>query len=172
MSYMPVAVSYRSRATAAASSGAPERMDGASAKRGADAVLEGRRLPAELLLCARRVGRRVPEQELELPARDERRDAEARGQEVAGRGDGARQRNRHHGWHAAAARHPHDRLGELAERDVAIAEDVTLAVAAVFRREQLPPGDAVLVHHAHAARRDRRHAPARDGPEHLLVERD
>src|SRR4051794_41922621 len=127
MSYMPVAVSYRSWATAAASSGAPGRMDRASGKRGADAVLEGRGLPAELLLCARRVGRRVPEQELELPARDERRDAEARGQEVAGRGDGARQRNRHHGWHAAAARHPPDRLGGLAEPDGAGAGEGTAA---------------------------------------------
>src|SRR4051812_42079794 len=148
MSYMPVAVSYRSRATAAASSGAPGRMDRASGKRGADAVLEGRGLPAELLLCTRRVGRRVPEQELELTARDERRDAEARGQEVAGRGGGAGHRHWHDGRHAPAAGHPHDGLGELAKRGVPVAEDVALAVVPVLGREELAPGYPVLVHHA------------------------
>src|SRR3954452_13840772 len=85
MSYMPVAVSYRRRVTTDASAAAAGRMTGASgnAERLADAILERRRLPPELLLRACRVRPRVPEQELELPARYERRYAEASGQRVA-----------------------------------------------------------------------------------------
>src|SRR4051812_16855522 len=109
MSYMPVAVSYRRRVTTGASAAAAGRISGfgsgnGEAERLTDAVLERRRLPAELLLGAGRVGRRVPEQELELAARDERRDAEAGRERVAERRGGARERGRPRGRAAAPPR--------------------------------------------------------------------
>src|SRR3954447_23718469 len=141
MSYMPVAVSYSSRVTTAASAVSAGRIRGfwpasanaaREAERLANAVLERRRLPAELLLRAGRVGRGVPEQKLQLPARDERRDAEARGQEVPeGRG-GTGDRHRHDRRHAAPARDADDRLGQLLQRDVPVGQDVALAISAAL----------------------------------------
>src|SRR4051812_26845132 len=109
MSYMPVAVSYRRRVTTAASVASAGRIRGTSgnAQRLADAVLERSRLPPELLLRPRRVRRGVPEEKLELPARDERRDAEASGHEFAERRAGTGDRHRQHRRHAAFARDAH-----------------------------------------------------------------
>src|SRR4051794_41880665 len=73
------------------SSARPARSPGPGAsvaKRLADAVLERRRLPPELLLRARRVGLRVPQQELELATRDQRRGFGTIREEVAERGGG------------------------------------------------------------------------------------
>src|SRR3954471_8102473 len=180
MSYMPVAVSYRSRVTTAASAVAAGRIRGfwpgsanpaGEAERLADAVLERRRLPAELLLRAGRVGGGVPEQELELTARDERWDAEARGQRVPeGRG-GTGDRHRHHRRHAAPARDADDRLGQLLQRDVPVGQDVALAVPAALGCEQVAGGGTAHVHHAQAARGEGRKPPARHRLEELLVDR-
>src|SRR2546423_13033066 len=106
MSYIPVAVSYRRRATTPASSVPAGRITSASGKRQrfADAVLERRRLPAELLLRARRVGGGVPQQELELAARDEGSDARTGGERVAEGSHRARERHWEHPPHAAAVR--------------------------------------------------------------------
>src|SRR3954471_7047916 len=127
MSYMPVAVSYRSRVTTAASAVAAGRIRGfwpgsanpaGEAERLANAVLERRRLPTQLLLRAGRVGRRVPEQELELAPRDERSYAEARREAVAGNRERACDRHRQDRRHASATGHADHGLGEPTQGDV------------------------------------------------------
>src|SRR4051812_45848554 len=145
------------------SSARPARSPGPGAsvaKRLADAVLERRRLPPELLLRARRVGLRVPQQELELATRDQRRDAETIREEVAERGGGTGCGQRHRRRHAPAPGDTHDGLGQLAQGAVLVAEDVALAVAPALRGQEGPGGDAALVDDAHATRRHRRHATA------------
>src|SRR4051794_32635612 len=135
---MPVAVSYKSRATASTSSGRAGRIRGASGKSQglADAVLERRRLPAELLLSARRIGSGVPEQELELAAGDEWRDPGARRERVACGGNGARERHRHDARHASAVSYAHHGSSELVQGDVTVGEDVALAVAPALGHQE------------------------------------
>src|SRR5256885_16365644 len=74
---MPVALSYGSSTAASSSSGRAGRTlirsDAKRLQRPADSLLERRRLPAELALRLGRVGRRVPEEEVKLAARQERR---------------------------------------------------------------------------------------------------
>src|SRR5256885_4032130 len=121
---MPVALSYRSSTAASSSSGRAGRTlirsDAKRLQRPADSLLERRRLPAELALRLGRVGRRVPEEEVELAARQERRAPDHAAEPLArGRddlGDPLRQLR----GDAAATGDANRDLGHLPEGRVAI----------------------------------------------------
>src|SRR5881227_1457921 len=85
---MPVALSYRRATTASSSSGRAGRTVMASEvkrlERRPEAVLERRGLPAELALRLARVGPRVPHEEVELAAGEERRAANDLRQRLTG----------------------------------------------------------------------------------------
>src|SRR4051794_35433638 len=136
---MPVALSYSSSTTASSSPGRAALTTTSDVKRlegRANSVLERGRLPAELAPRPARVGLRVPEEERELAAREERRAADPRGERLAGGHEHVRERRRQPRRYAAAPRHTHHDLGQLGEGHVAVAEDVALAVAAALGRQE------------------------------------
>src|SRR5213080_624095 len=121
---MPVALSYRRDTTASSSSGRAGRTVMASEvkrlERRPEAMLERRRLPAELALRPARVGPRVPHEEVELAAGEEGRPPDDLRQRLAG---GRQHLGRSGGQprgDATTTRDADHDLGHLLERRVTI----------------------------------------------------
>src|SRR4051794_15045253 len=134
-SYMPPALWYSRSATAAPSVRRAGRTAGADppsdkvhrGQRLADSTVEGRGHPAELALGF--VGARdgVPEEEVQLPAGQERRPPDDSRHELARARHRACHRYRHGGGHPPATGGVHHCLRKLADGHMLVAEDVALA---------------------------------------------